>query len=168
VEPNTADPPLADVDADIGLDEVAEQVPLEDRLRRTLADLDNLRKRYERELARERVDAQARTTAEWLPVVDNLDLAVQHAGGEDDAAVLDGLRVIRDQALAILDRLGFARFEDLGAPFDPMRHEAVGSVATNDAPPGAVLAVTRPGYGSDGRILRPAAVVVAKEPKEPD
>jgi molecular chaperone GrpE len=168
VEPDTADPPLADVDADIGVGEIAERVPLEEHLRRTLADLDNLRKRYERELARERADAQARAAAEWLPVVDNLDLAAQHASGDVDDAVLDGLRVIRDQALTILDRLGFSRFEDTGEPFDPLRHEAVASVATNEAPPGTVVAVTRPGYGGDGRILRPAAVVVAKEPEEPD
>ena len=64
---------------------------------------------------------------------------------------------MRDQALAVLARLGFPRFETLGERFDPTRHEAVGAIDA-DAPPGTVVAVVRPGYGTPETMLRPAAV----------
>jgi molecular chaperone GrpE len=143
-------------------DGAAEEIAaLEDRLRRALADLDNMRKRYAREVAREREDERARVAGEWLPVVDDLDRALEYAGV--DPAVLEGLRVIRDQASEVLARLGFPRVDDVGVAFDPRFHEAVGTIETDgDAPPGTVVAVVRPGYGTEGAILRPASVVVAR------
>jgi len=132
---------------------------LEDRLRRALADLDNMRKRYDRELSRERAAERARLAALWLPIVDDLDRALEHADG-DPAALIEGIRAVRDQAVATLDRLGFPRFTDVGHPFDPARHEAMGVVRA-DAPAGTVVAAVRPGYGSDESLLRPAGVVVA-------
>ena len=72
-----------------------------------------------------------------------------------------GVRVVRDHALDVLARLGFPRFEDVGERFDPARHEAVGAIEA-DAPPGTIVAVVRPGYGTPEVILRPAAVVVAQ------
>jgi molecular chaperone GrpE len=71
------------------------------------------------------------------------------------------VRVVRDHALDVLARLGFPRFEDIGERFDPARHEAVGAIEA-DAPPGTIVAVVRPGYGTPEVILRPAAVVVAR------
>jgi len=132
---------------------------LEDRLRRALADLDNLRKRYDRELARERAAERARQAALWLPMVDDLDRALEHADG-DPAALVEGIRAVRDQAVTTLARLGFPRFTDVGQPFDPARHEAMGVVRA-DAPAGTVVAAVRPGYGGDESLLRPAGVVVA-------
>ncbi|MGH8902422.1 MAG: nucleotide exchange factor GrpE [Egibacteraceae bacterium] len=138
-------------------DAVAE---LELQLRRALADLDNLRKRYQREFGRERVAERARVAADWLPVVDNLELALQHAG-EDAVALIEGVRAVRDQAVAVLARLGFPRFDDVGHAFDPARHAAVSAI-DSDAPPGTVVAALRPGYGTDETILRPAGVVVSR------
>jgi molecular chaperone GrpE len=131
----------------------------EARLRRALADLDNLRKRYDREVARERSEERARVVADWLGVVDDLERALQHAG-ETDSSVVEGVRAVHDQALALLARLGFPRFEDVGRPFDPLRHEAM-ATTPSDGEPGTVVAAVRPGYGSVDRILRPAGVVVA-------
>jgi molecular chaperone GrpE len=68
---------------------------------------------------------------------------------------------VREQALAVLGELGFARREDLGRMFDPARHEAVGTVVDDEAPAGTVVHVARPGYGPDERVLRPAGVVVS-------
>lgn len=133
---------------------------LDDRWRRALADLDNLRKRYGREVGRERFDERARVLRELLPVVDNLDLALAHAGA-DSRALTEGVRAVRDQATAALDRLGFARTGQVGVPFDPARHEAVASVPDPDVEPGTVVQVVRAGYGEGERQLRPAAVVVA-------
>jgi molecular chaperone GrpE len=129
-------------------------------LRRALADLDNLRKRSARELAEVRSAERADMAALWLPIVDDLDRAVQHAGA-DDAALVDGVRAVRDQALSLLARLGFHRFDDVGKPFDPTRHEAVG-VLDGEGEPGTVLAVVRPGYDAPGTILRPAGVIVSR------
>ncbi|GES24150.1 hypothetical protein Aple_070490 [Acrocarpospora pleiomorpha] len=129
---------------------------LEDRLLRAAADMDNLRKRMAKEVERER----ARATAEWLPVLDNLELALKHAKA-DPEAVLDGLRAVHEQALAVMNRLGYPRQDDEGAPFDPERHDAVGTVPATTTRPGTVAEVVRPGYGERDRRLRPASVVVA-------
>jgi len=133
---------------------------LEDRWRRALADLDNLRKRYARELERERVAERARVAAAWLPVVDNLELALAHAGA-DPTAVVEGIRAVRDQAIGVLAGLGYPRQDEAGVPFDPARHEAVSVVDEPEAAPGTVVRVLRPGYGEGERQLRPAAVAVA-------
>jgi molecular chaperone GrpE len=151
--PGRADPQQAAEHAAV----VAE---LEDRWRRALADLDNLRKRYARELERERAAERARVAAQWLPVVDDLDRALAHAA-EDPGAVTEGVRAVRDHALAVLARLGYPRYEEVGVPFDPARHEAVQAVPDAEAAPGTVVEVLRPGYGREDHWLRPAAVAVA-------
>ncbi|MFF9360310.1 nucleotide exchange factor GrpE [Streptomyces griseoluteus] len=134
---------------------------VEDRWRRALADLDNLRKRHARELDRERGAERARTAAAFLPVIDNLELALSHAAS-DSGAIVEGVRAVRDQAVSILERLGYERHAETGVPFDPSRHEVVGVVQDPDAEPNTVTQVLRPGYGEAERQLRPAAVTVAK------
>jgi molecular chaperone GrpE len=148
-------------------DEVAElrtQVAQSDeRYRRAVADFDNLRKRVARDAHWERESERARVAARWLPVLDNLELALLHATAEP-TSVLSGLEAVRQQALAVLADLGYPLRADLNEPFDPSRHEAVAVVPATDAAPGTILEVVRPGYGTDERPLRPAAVVVAKGP----
>ncbi|MET7452590.1 nucleotide exchange factor GrpE [Streptomyces sp. NPDC005574] len=134
---------------------------LEDRWRRALADLDNLRKRHARELERERTLERSRTAAAFLPVVDNLELALAHAGA-DPGAIVEGVRAVRDQAVNVLEMLGYPRHAEAGVPFDPARHEVVGVVRDPGVEPGTVVEVLRPGYGDGERQLRPAAVTVAK------
>lgn len=134
---------------------------MEDQLKRALADLENLRKRYHRDLDRARGAERARLATEMLPVVDNLELALRHA--EDDATTLiEGVRAVHEQAVATLARLGFPRFDAVGQSFDPALHEAVTTV-DDESPPGTVVAVVRPGYGTPGALLRPAGVVVARK-----
>jgi molecular chaperone GrpE len=135
---------------------------LEDKWRRAVADLDNQRKRAARALDRERIGERARTSAEWLPVLDNLERALEHAGSEP-GAVIQGVRSVLEQARGVITRLGFPRRDDLGEPFDPARHEAVSTVVGSGAPDGTVVHVVRPGYGNGETQLRPAQVVVAKE-----
>jgi molecular chaperone GrpE len=134
---------------------------LEDRWRRAVAELDNFRKRMARERAEDRDDERRRVAAGWLPVIDNLDLALSHAGA-DETGIIRGIEAVRQQALAVLADLGFPRREDdLGRMFDPAVHEAVGTVVQDDAPAGTVVHVARPGYGPSDRVLRPAGVVVS-------
>jgi molecular chaperone GrpE len=133
---------------------------LEQEWRRALADADNLRKRFARDLERMKAGARAEAARQWLPVVDNLDRALEHAES-DPGTLAEGLRAIRDQAVRVLADLGFPRRDDTGEPFDPARHEAAASVPGTDASPGTVVQVVRPAYGSADQQLRPALVVVA-------
>ncbi|WP_042365219.1 nucleotide exchange factor GrpE [Streptacidiphilus neutrinimicus] len=133
----------------------------EDRWRRTLADLDNLRKRHAKELERQAASESARTAAAFLPVIDNLELALSHAAA-DPGAIVEGVRAVRDQAVNVLERLGYPRHAETGVSFDPAQHEVVGVVQDPDAEPNTVVQVLRPGYGEAERQLRPAAVTVAK------
>ncbi|MFD8069749.1 nucleotide exchange factor GrpE [Streptomyces parvulus] len=154
-EPDIAGPEPAD-------DEYATAVQeLEDRWRRALADLDNLRKRHARELERERAAERSRTAAAFLPVIDNLELALNHSDAAP-GAIVEGIRAVRDQAVNVLELLGYPRHAEIGVAFDPARHEVVGVVQDPEAAPGTVVEVLRPGYGDDETQLRPAAVTVAK------
>jgi molecular chaperone GrpE len=129
----TAEPVVAPDDRD------EELARLEDRWRRAVADLDNLRKRYARELEHERTRERAKVAGAWLPIVDNLERAIGHAGDES-SAVLDGVRNIVREAVQVLEHLGYPR----------------------DTETGTILDVIRPGYGEGSRQLRPAAVVVSR------
>src|SRR5881398_1598153 len=118
-------------------EEIAE---LQARLQRAAADLDNLRKRYARELERERRAERNRVAATFLPVLDNLGLALEHAEA-DPAAIVEGVRHVVAQADGVLAGLGYARQDEAGIPFDPSRHEVVRVVNDSDAPPGTVVNV---------------------------
>jgi molecular chaperone GrpE len=136
----------------------------EDRARRAVADLDNVRKRHVGELQRAGATERAKVAADWLPVIDNLELALAHADA-DPASIVQGIRAVRDQAVAILARLGYARRDETGVPFDPSQHEVLTVVDDPDAPPGTVVQVLRPGYGDAERQLRPVAVAVSRKPE---
>jgi molecular chaperone GrpE len=159
-----ADPdrsPAQRAPAEAELAELRQRVAqLDDQWKRAMADLDNLRKRMARESQQQRADERARVAALWLPVIDNLELALQHADA-DPQSILKGVQAVRDQALAVLAAFGYARRNDEGTQFDPARHEAVATVPDANVPPGTVVHVVRPGYGDGDRQLRPAAVVVA-------
>ena len=134
---------------------------LEDRWRRALADLDNHRKRTVRALDRERQEERAKVSAAWLPVLDDLERALEHAEA-DPGTVVQGVRAVLEHARQVIERLGYPRRDDEGEPFDPARHEAVSTVSGSGAPDGTVVWVVLPGYGEGAAQLRPARVVVAK------
>jgi molecular chaperone GrpE len=135
---------------------------LENEWRRAVADAENLRKRFARDIERVRAEERAAAARHWLAVVDNLDRAIEYAEA-DPQAIIEGVRAIRDQAVQMLADLGFPRRDDIGQSFDPARHDAVGSRPGSGAPPGTVVQVVRPAYGAGERQLRPAQVVVAKD-----
>jgi molecular chaperone GrpE len=133
---------------------------LEDRYRRALADLDNYRKRAGRDADRRVVESRERVLRDWLEAIDSVERALRMQPPE--TPLFEGLRAVLDQMDAILDRYGVTRIGEVGEPFDPERHEAVGVVTTDALPDRAVADIARSGFAFDGRVLRPAQVIVAQ------
>ncbi|HEY3683081.1 MAG TPA: nucleotide exchange factor GrpE [Streptosporangiaceae bacterium] len=133
---------------------------MEDRWMRAAADLDNVRKRTARDADARAEQERVRVAALWLPVVDDLDRALEHAA-DGPGSMAEGVRAIRDRAVHILAELGFPRRDEAGVPFDPALHEAVSAVPDPAAPAGTVVQVLRPGYGEGRGQLRPAFVIVS-------
>jgi molecular chaperone GrpE len=159
--PSTAETGDAAPDPDPSADLAARIAELEDLRLRALADLDNVRKRCAEQVSRTEAQTRAVVARQWLPVVDNLDLALAHADA-DPGAIVEGIRAVRAQALDVLARLGFPRREDRGARFDPARHEAVATRPDPGAEADVVAEVVRPAYGDGDHQLRAAQVVVAR------
>lgn len=141
-----------------------------DRLLRTTADLDNLRKRSRRELDDAKIEARTKVLREMLPVIDNLERAVEHAesGPSNSAAsVIEGVKLVLRQFGQALERCDVTPVDAVGKPFDPNLHEAISQVETAEHAPGSVVQALQKGYTIGNRLLRPALVVVAKAPPEP-
>lgn len=138
-----------------------------DRYLRTAADLENLRKRQKRELDDVRLESKGRVLKEMLPVVDNLERAIEHATAQAGTnPIIEGVQLVLRQFLTAFERLDVTPIEAGGQPFDPNLHEAISQQET-DAPPGTVVQVLQRGYKSGDRLLRPALVVVAKAKSAP-
>ena len=125
---------------------------------RTQADFENYRKRMARETALAEGRGIAKVVKEVLPALDNLELALQAAGDDE---VAEGFKLVRNEFLAALARLGIERFSPEGEPFDPSEHEAMSQQPVDGVETGTVASVYQQGYRIDGSVLRPARVVVA-------
>jgi molecular chaperone GrpE len=136
---------------------------MEDRYKRALADLDNYRKRSAREAERRISDSADAQLREWLDVVDSIERALLM---ETEHPVIEGLRAVLEQMESILARHGVHRIGAPGERFDPEQHEAIGVQPTDEVPDQTVVNVARSGYTRDGRVLRPAQVVVARASPE--
>jgi len=135
---------------------------------RAVAELDNVRKRAQRDIEAANRYGLEKFAAELLPVRDSLELAVQSADQvEVDARSLKQGQEATLQLLAkALERLGLAPINPVGEPFDPTRHEAMLAQESARAKPNTVLQVVQTGYELNGRVIRPARVIVAKAPAE--
>jgi molecular chaperone GrpE len=139
-----------------------------DKYVRSVAELDNVRKRGRKDVDDARFDAQTRVLREMLPVIDNLERALAHAtAAGDKSGVLEGVRLVLRQFAQALERQNVHPVEAKGKPFDPNEHEAVSQLETADAAAGTVVDVLQTGYRIGERLLRPALVVVAKAPADP-
>jgi len=133
-----------------------------DRYLRAAADLENLRKRQKREIDDAKLEAKGRVLKEMLPVVDNLERAIEHATSQAGTnPIVEGVQLVLRQFLTAFERLEVTSIDAAGQPFDPNLHEAI-SQQDSDAPPGTVVQVLQRGYKASDRLLRPALVVVAK------
>jgi len=139
---------------------------LEDQLLRLRAEFANFRHRVERDRAEYLRQAKAEATAGLLPVLDDLDRAVQALEPEVPEHFAQGLVLLRQHMLEALRRLGLEEIDAVGEPFDPTQHEAVNAVRREDVPPMTVTAVHARGYRLGGKVLKPARVEVSNGPDE--
>jgi molecular chaperone GrpE len=137
-----------------------------DRFMRAAADHENFRKRVAREKDELRQYAASRVLEDLLPVIDNLGLGL--AAAKQPNAELNtltgGVEMVMNQLKSALANHGLTEINPAGLPFDAHQHEALSQQASADVPEGTVLNVIRTGYSLNGRLLRPASVVVSSGP----
>ena len=131
---------------------------------RAVADLDNVRKRAARDIEAANRYGLEKFAAELLPVKDSLELAVQNAGRADPESLKAGQEATLQLLDKALQKLGVKVIDPAGEPFDPERHEAMMAQESTTAEPNSVLKVVQPGYELNGRLLRPARVIVSRAP----
>ena len=136
----------------------------EDRFKRALADLDNYRKRAAGEVDRRVAESREALLRDWLQAVDSVERALRM--GSPDDPLFTGLRAVLEQMEGTLARQGLTRVGAPGEQFDPERHEAVDLRPTDEQPDRTVVDVARSGWATGDRVLRPAQVVVAREPAQ--
>jgi molecular chaperone GrpE len=129
---------------------------------RAQADLENYRKRVRRDMAEERKYADMGLMRDLLPVLDNFDLALAAIEPNDTTTgLLEGVKMVRDQLMTVLQQHDCQRIDPDGEVFDPNLHEAIAQQPDGDRPQGTVLHVAKPGYRLHERVIRPAQVVVS-------
>jgi molecular chaperone GrpE len=134
-----------------------------DRLLRTSADFENYKKRITKEKADLIRYGNEELIKELLPVLDNLERALEHASGEgEQEGIKGGVEMTLQQFFQILQRFGVTPIAAEGERFDPTRHEAIMEQITEDYAPGHVVSELEKGYLLNDRLVRPAKVVVAK------
>ena len=148
-----------------------EAAQYKDKLLRTLAEMENLRKRTEREVLDARAYGIAGFARDVLAVADNMHRALEAIGpdlreGADPKvkALIEGVELTERELMKILERNGVRKFSPQGEKFDPNFHQAMYEVPTSDQPPGHVAQVIQAGYMLGERVLRPALVAVSKAP----
>jgi len=150
-------------------DPVAVAVELRDRLLRTLAEMENLRKRTDREVADSRLYGVASFARDVVGVADNMRRALEAIAPELRAsaqsgvkALIEGVELTERELLKTLEKNGVRQFTPQGEKFDPNLHQAMFEVPDTAVPAGSVVQVVQPGYMIGERVLRPALVGVSK------
>jgi molecular chaperone GrpE len=139
-----------------------------DRLLRLAAELENIKKRQEREVAELRQFANENLLKELLPVLDNLERALEH-GRQSEApeALMDGLDLVSQDFFKVLGRFGVTPIDSVGEPFDPAYHHAMMEEEVPEVEDQTVLKELQKGYLLQNRLLRPAMVVVSRNADKP-
>jgi len=140
-----------------------------DKWLRERADLENLKRRAAREQDELKKYATEKILKDLLPLVDNLERAVQHAqSGGNGAPLIEGVAMVLKGFLDVLQRHGLTRVPAKGQPFDPVHHEAMAQVESDEHPPNSVVEEHQAGYRLHDRLLRPALVTVSRAPARPE
>ena len=144
----------------------AELAEARDKILRAQADLENYRKRSRRELEEERRYANVPLLKDLLPVVDNIERALEAAQKNNEGgALLEGIKLVKQQLDAALARHHCLPIEAQGEPFDPHLHEAITMQPSAEHPANTVLQVVQPGYRVHDRVIRPSQVIVSRKPE---
>jgi molecular chaperone GrpE len=160
-------PPSADLEAlQAKVQEFQEQVL------RSQAEMQNVRRRAENDVEKAHKFAVEKFVKELLPVVDSLENAVESTAGHESsgelvASIRQGVELTLDMFLSGLKKFNVERLNPVGEPFDPQYHEAMSMVPAPNAEPNSVVAVMQKGYLLNGRVVRPAMVMVAKPQDAP-
>ncbi len=137
-----------------------------DQFLRARADFDNYRKRMLRDMEQVRRMAAERLVIDLLPVLDNLERAVEHAQTQS-TGLIEGIEMVLKQFHDVLERHGVEPIPATGLPFDPTWHEALACIETDECPPDHVAREMLKGYRLGGTVLRPAKVIVGKVAEPP-
>lgn len=175
-EPVTGASPEAKVDQDKGVKMQIENLKAElaasklkveqahEAMLRARADLDNARRRFDREQKEATKYAAERTLKALFPVIDDLDLTISNISPEADAQLAEGVRLVHRKFLQALESQGVLSFHPEGESFDPTRHEALMEQPSADHEPGTIVQVFQRGWSLNERLLRAAKVIIAKAP----
>lgn len=146
------------------LDEARDQLgQTREQVQRSQAELANFRRRTEEDQVALRQEANRRLIINLLPVVDELELAINHLNGAGAGdSWVEGVKLIHRKAYGVLESEGLSRIETVGVRFDPLQHEAVGIVESEEQPSGYVVEALRNGYKLRDRVIQAAQVVVAR------
>jgi molecular chaperone GrpE len=138
-----------------------------DSVMRAIADAENVRKRAEGEIDKARKFALERFAGELLPVADNLERALQVADPTNEAikSVVEGVELTLKSFVNTIEKFGLKVIDPQGQPFNPEQHQAMGMQENAELPPNTVMAVMQKGYEINGRLLRPAMVMVTRAPE---
>ena len=154
---------IAELEAQL---EAAQQASLEERERaiRAVAEMENLRRRAAQDVEKAHKFALEKFAAELLPVLDNLERAIELADKENDALkpMVEGVELTLKSMQSGVAKFGLVALDPTNQPFDPNAHQAMSMVPSADVAPNTVIAVMQKGYELNGRVIRPAMVMVSK------
>lgn len=129
---------------------------------RAMAEVDNMRRRAERDVANAHRYSLEKFSASLLPVVDSLEQALQLSHTDADANMREGLELTMKLLVNVLDKFDVKQLNPMGEVFDPQQHEAMSMMESPGAAPNTILVVFQKGYKLNDRVIRPARVIVAK------
>lgn len=136
----------------------------QDSVLRARADVDNMRRRSEQEVEKARKFALEKFASELLPVIDNLERAVEMADKEDESIkpMVEGVELTLKTMMDTIDKFGLKAIDPQGQPFNPELHQAMTIQESTEHEPNTVMMVMQKGYELNGRVVRPAMVMVSK------
>ena len=154
---------IAELEAQL---DAAQQASLEERERaiRAVAEMENLRRRAAQDVEKAHKFALEKFAAELLPVLDNLERAIELADKENDTLkpMIEGVELTLKSMQSGVAKFGLVALDPTNQPFDPNAHQAMSMVPSADVAPNTVIAVMQKGYELNGRVIRPAMVMVSK------
>ena len=140
-----------------------------DRLLRAQAEFENYKKRMEREKADTIKFCNEEIVRELLPVIDNLEMALEHGqNSHNSKSLIEGVEMVFNELLKSMEKFGVTSFSSVGEPFDPNCHEAMMQIETDEYDENSVVSEFQKGYYLNERLLRPAKVTVSKLPGKPE